>query len=1188
MIEATTNDNNTLPNIEALSLQNNPPPTQTSESHGDNVTEHVSNVAATTTKGGEDEDDGYQPWIDDEVNEDNVEEDNNDIVIEPANEDEGSSNSPLLRPTFDQPDTSTIIQDENFDQTDILNVINREPSQSVAFIVSNDNRVSQQDTPPPLSLISHTPPGSPHPSVGGEPDIDSNTRVINNLVREHLCPPTCSPEEHQLGLQKHLHLVQNHRHVHPQCNSLADIQNITDPTVAGNEHIPHLLSRPDIHVAGRCQALKGGDLTPPANPVDMAAIREVVPFQLMFEGRKDDNARPQNVCLHLNEKSRLERPWSRSYDYDSVCGFAPSPAFCKRGLTCYPKPHRISNIKNHLHGVYFVQRMDELIIYRRINEMFHICWGVIHGLLDIKLYIVFPNLRSGGNIDGSDDSSGDDDNEPLFSNFLTDEEECLWNDGVMLPSIFKVLPSKLLMELAGSWHAATANSLAKSGEQSRTGKLVDGRQQLLRQYIPPEYLDAIWKNCLQLIEESEAFSGFRGCRLFFNGKDFKQHTAQETCTAREETWQQLWGSTIDESILNDDEWWIDDGWQFNPPDHSLPGDVVDPETHEAETYLLKECCLRDWYKKRTQYCAKSHLRMDIYPHATLRDTCTATFTPSTKSQEFLAGRVYTQAYSKTKVNFTSATISAFADPALETLALDPDYIKDTQRLGGGVSVNLDTQRKNYIRGKNRVHQNLLNAARMSYAIRYEERLTARLSKAVTRRLIEIEQRNQSPNQEARAEQETTSMDARNVPFYIVPSQTFFGFIRGQVNKYCLGLEYTLWGCDPKYTKWAQTQAAIIFLRALRYSYGSGLIQAEPLLWKDSWSRKGKFRPKGWDPAQLESQHEGMGMACNVRRSGFGWLAAKFNPGTWELKPNHTAHILLENNRLVEHYKRRQNAVRDAKDIYTQLDQIGTWLGLYRDHPMRLRVVLEYISGLCLTQFRADVFNQLHKDGAIRGDDVAAAITGQLPLCHQTLRLLLTDGEPWLVGGNKTALKDPGQLISYLFDEGDFYIGGKKRERLHWNDMTYRILFHKMFTVLTEHLGERLAKQWRRKFKSAMLILNHILPYPDYNSFFSRTKARAGRGQDTDIKTRRCWMGLWLYPNGALEDLSYGAEKVQSIQAYGARYQAMLTGRKEVIILGGQTLDDSKIELSLPIETIYELELIQKSFSELDNYIQSKV
>ncbi len=78
-------------------------------------------------------------------------------------------------------------------------------------------------------------------------------------------------------------------------------------------------------------------------------------------------------------------------------------------------------------------------------------------------------------------------------------------------------------------------------------------------------------------------------------------------------------------------------------------------------------------------------------------------------------------------------------------------------------------------------------------------------------------------------------------------------------------------------------------------------------------------------------------------------------------------------------------------------------------------VFDYISGICLAQFRADVYRHLVEDEAVREEFVRAAIASELLLCYKTLREVLADGEPWLVSGNKLDIKDIISLVDYLFD-----------------------------------------------------------------------------------------------------------------------------------------------------------------------------
>jgi hypothetical protein len=59
----------------------------------------------------------------------------------------------------------------------------------------------------------------------------------------------------------------------------------------------------------------------------------------------------------------------------------------------------------------------------------------------------------------------------------------------------------------------------------------------------------------------------------------------------------------------------------------------------------------------------------------LQDTCSATFTLYINLKEFCLRRVYNQVYVKSKVNFIMLTVKTLVEPAIKTLALNPDYIK---------------------------------------------------------------------------------------------------------------------------------------------------------------------------------------------------------------------------------------------------------------------------------------------------------------------------------------------------------------------------------------------------------------------------------------------------------------------------------------------------------------------------------
>ena len=72
-----------------------------------------------------------------------------------------------------------------------------------------------------------------------------------------------------------------------------------------------------------------------------------------------------------------------------------------------------------------------------------------------------------------------------------------------------------------------------------------------------------------------------------------------------------------------------------------------------------------------------------------------------------------------------------------------------------------------------------------------------------------------------------------IPYYIVPLQELFGFLRAQINKYCFLFEHTLAHTARTYSL-PETMVIVIALRALRFCYGSSMLNRESLLYKDWW------------------------------------------------------------------------------------------------------------------------------------------------------------------------------------------------------------------------------------------------------------------------------------------------------------------------------------------------------------------
>jgi hypothetical protein len=88
---------------------------------------------------------------------------------------------------------------------------------------------------------------------------------------------------------------------------------------------------------------------------------------------------------------------------------------------------------------------------------------------------------------------------------------------------------------------------------------------------------------------------------------------------------------------------------------------------------------------------------------------------------------------------------------------------------------------------------------------------------------------------------------------------------------------------------------VVALRALRFCYGSSLLSAESLLYKDRWEQR-----RGADVVVKE----GMGMQETMEQCGLGWFLPKFNWATRRLALPHGENLLVGNLLMHAEYKRR--------------------------------------------------------------------------------------------------------------------------------------------------------------------------------------------------------------------------------------------------------------------------------------------
>lgn len=107
-------------------------------------------------------------------------------------------------------------------------------------------------------------------------------------------------------------------------------------------------------------------------------------------------------------------------------------------------------------------------------------------------------------------------------------------------------------------------------------------------------------------------------------KNTKLGFIDASLTAAYDSWKAQWSRATDLQFYNKDYTFVDLAKQVSSEDHALLYDNI-PDSHEAEVYLWKKCCL-DMYTRTRKVSnadsspAKGTPQVTIYTWATIRDT----------------------------------------------------------------------------------------------------------------------------------------------------------------------------------------------------------------------------------------------------------------------------------------------------------------------------------------------------------------------------------------------------------------------------------------------------------------------------------------------------------------------------------------------------------------------------------------
>ncbi|KAK6591396.1 hypothetical protein H4I96_12393 [Botrytis cinerea] len=657
--------------------------------------------------------------------------------------------------------------------------------------------------------------------------------------------------------EQHRAAEQLHREYHQEPDIHSECSSLQDITTLLKGDYPGGVLLPDV--LSNPKLLQAGDY----NFQDYQAAFEGVSTTAAPEddGTRNENL-PKNLCLsqhHITSKKNREA--KVTYDIDSICCFPTSLGFAKRGIHWLPKAHSILNLKADIHFALKISTYNTRgVLIEKATPL--------HKIPTIALVMQLSNYQ--------------------HTSYLSNEDNELFFDAIVSPALNRVTKSSNIMQhYPASARISHLDALAISAEGLRRKE--SSREQLVKHTIQPQYLDQLWEAIVQSIEDSPRFNRFRGATLFAHSKNIKLEFMNASLTKAYDNWYSKWAATTDAQFYNPDP------------------------NHEAEVFLWKKCCLEAYAKSRVVLeadgrTARGNPKRTVYPWATMRDTIGQTLFAVPHGQENMDGLVYSQFYGLIKTPFDASKVYVFDNDSVENLALDPGYIRALQQAGGGITFSKAVAEFGYNHSKKRARVNLIDNHAKSYGIREEHRISQTMMK-------EIYQQWQHWN---RYENED-DISRPHLPYYIIPTKDILDFLAAQINKYCFLFEHILSHTSRTYSL-PETIVMVTALRALRFSYGSNLLQQESLL--------------------------GLGMQNTMERCGLGWFLPKFNWATCRFASTHGDNMLVGNALVHKEYKRRWRAVKDLRDVYVRFNQAASWYDRYNmSRNYKLKESGSIISGL---------------------------------------------------------------------------------------------------------------------------------------------------------------------------------------------------------------------------------------------------
>ncbi|VUC37186.1 unnamed protein product [Clonostachys rosea] len=250
---------------------------------------------------------------------------------------------------------------------------------------------------------------------------------------------------------------------------------------------------------------------------------------------------------------------------------------------------------------------------------------------------------------------------------------------------------------------------------------------------------------------------------------------------------------------------------------------------------------------------------------------------------------------------------------------------------------------------------------------------------------------------------------------------------------------------------------LMLSRCLQFSYTGGLIQKVGGCWRDVRQQLDANQPNGL------RRYEGLGFRRSMKTYGYAWFLDKIDWSTLTFRQPYAAYMMFNNPSLQTIYRARYHQVRDVRVDFIRVDKAYQWMLEFSGIPACLDLLEGYLRELCLCAFRKDVF--FHVKAALKPDYMEAALSGEIPLCYDSVNdAMLKENQPLqLAHGNRLAVKDVHGQFAWLWKPIDDHF-----ERQGWGEKPYRGLFQQSFYAVKTARGKAGARKWRQELKRSFI------------------------------------------------------------------------------------------------------------------------